>query len=213
MHNQNVIALTEDHVARVTGLSVTQLRSWDKKGFFEPKHAYRDRKSAYGRIYSFKDVVGLKTVETLRSRYKISFSKLKEVATGLRERGFDHWADTTLYVLKKDVYFKDPRTGDVENLRDGQLAMLEVIDVINDVSNKVAELKIRSQNDVGSVARRRFVVRNSWVVSGTRIPTATIKRYWDAGFSVEQIIEEYPSLTPEDVNAALAHEEGLEKSA
>lgn len=213
MHDRSVIALTEDHVARVTGLSVSQLRSWDKKGFFTPKHAYDIRNSAYSRIYSFKDVVGLKTVETLRRKYKIGFSKLTEVANELRKRGFEHWADTTLYVLKKDVYFKDPRTGTVENLRDGQFAMLEVLDVINDVKAKVEEIRQRDKSAVGSVERHKFVARNSWVISGTRIPTAAIKRYHEAGYSKQQIIDEYPSLTAEDIDAALLHEEKLAETA
>ncbi|MGH7084563.1 MAG: DUF433 domain-containing protein [Stellaceae bacterium] len=36
------------------------------------------------------------------------------------------------------------------------------------------------------------MLRNAPVVAGTRISTAAIKRYEDAGFTVAQIIEEYP---------------------
>ncbi|SEL16831.1 MerR HTH family regulatory protein [Roseovarius azorensis] len=211
--NSVVVALTEDHVARATGLSKSQLRAWDRRGFFSPRHAYDDRRAAYSRIYSFKDVVGLKTIATLRSRYKIGFKKLTRVAEELQKRGFSHWADTKLYVLKRDVHFKDPQTGDIENLRDGQLAMLEVIDVINDITEKISEIKSRPKEKFGSVERNKFVARNSWVISGTRIPTATIRRYSDAGYSVDQIIEEYPSLSRTDVLAALEHEKTLENSA
>ncbi|WP_172978054.1 DUF433 domain-containing protein [Roseovarius sp. THAF27] len=211
--NSNVVALTEDHVSRVTGLTKGQLRAWDRKGFFQPKFAYDDRKAAYSRFYSFKDVVGLKTIETLRSKYKIGFKKLKDVAEELKAKGFDHWADTTLYVVKKEVHFRNPQTGDIESLRDGQLAMLAVIDVINDVQEKVAELSSRPQEKVGAVERHKFVARNSWVISGTRIPTSTIRRYYEAGFSVEQILTEYPSLTAADVQAALDHENCFDKSA
>lgn len=209
----NVVALTEDHVSRVTGLTKGQLRSWDRKGFFQPKHAYDDRKAAFSRFYSFKDVVGLKTIETLRSKHKIGFKKLKDVAEELKAKGFDHWADTTLYVVNKEVHFKNPKTGDIESLRDGQLAMLAVVDVINDVQEKVAELNFRSQEKVGSVERHKFVARNSWVISGTRILTSTIRRYSEAGFSVEEILEEYPTLREADVFAALEHENSLDKSA
>lgn len=211
--NPVVVALTDDHVAKVTGLSKSQLRAWDRRGFFSPKFAYDDRKTAYSRIYSFKDVVGLKTIETLRSKYKIGFGKLKEVADQLKARGFEHWADTTLYVLKKDVYFKDPETGDVENLRDGQLAMLEIIDVIESVTKRVVDLKRRGEEKLGEVERNKFVARNSWVIAGTRIPTAAIRRYSEAGFSVGDILEEYPTLTKEDVEAALEHEKNLANCA
>lgn len=208
-----VAALTEDHVERATGITKGQLRAWDRRGFFKPKYAYDDRRAAYSRIYSFKDVVGLKTIATLRAKYKIGFKKLGEVAERLKGKGFDHWADTTLYVIKKNVHFKDPTTGNVESLHDGQLAMLEIIDVINDVTEKVTQLKNRSIEKVGKVERSKFVSRNSWVVSGTRIPTATIRRYSDAGYSLEEIREEYPALSHDDILAALKHENAMEKSA
>lgn len=211
--NDVVAALTEDHVVTVTGLTRGQLRAWDRKGFFKPNFAYDNRRAAYSRIYSFRDVVGLKTVETLRSEYKIGFRKLHVVAKELKKRGFNHWSDTKLYVLKKEVHFKNPKTGDVESLKDGQLAMLPVIDVINEVTAKVIELKSRDQSSVGRVERQKYVARNSWVVAGTRIPTATIRRYHDAGYTMEQILEEYPSLSKSDVEAALAHENTLAKTA
>lgn len=207
-----VIALTEDHVAKVTGLTKGQLRAWDRRGFFKPKYAYDAKRSAYSRIYSFKDVVGLKTVSTLRKDYKIGFVKLYEVAETLKDKGFEHWADTTLYVVKKEVYFRDPETGGIESLKDGQLAMLAVIDVINDVVKKVEALKSRKPSSIGHVERNKYVNRNSWVVSGTRIPTSTIRRYFDAGYTVENILEEYPSLSTEDVLAALEHEKSLANS-
>lgn len=208
-----VVALTEDHVSKVTGLSVGQLRAWDKRGFFNPRFAYDDRRSAYSRIYSFKDVVGLKTINTLREEYRIGFKKLREVAVKLEKRGYSHWADTKLYVVKKDVNFKHPETERVESLEDGQFAMLPVIDVINEVTEKVIELSRRSPDTFGRVERHKYVTRNSWVISGTRIPTSTVRRYADAGYSVKQIMDEYPSLTKEDVIAAISHENSLEKSA
>lgn len=207
-----VVALTEDHVSRVTGLTKGQLRDWDKRGFFQPKYAYDDRRAAYSRIYSFRDVVGLKTISTLRKEYRIGFSKLHKVAEKLKEKGFHHWADTKLYVVKKEVHFRDPSTGDIESLKDGQLAMLAVIDVINDVTLSVEKLKHRPADSIGHVERHKFVSRNSWVVSGTRIPTSAIRRYAEAGYSTDQILEEYPTLSAEDVQAAIEHEENLAKA-
>lgn len=211
--NNIIAALSEDHVCKVAGLTKGQLRAWDRRGFFQPEYAYDDRSAAYSRIYSFKDVVGLKTISTLRDTYKIGFKKLREVADRLKERGYDHWADTTLYVLKKDVHFRTPGTNVVESLEDGQFAMLAVIDVIEEVSARVTELKSRAKSSYGEVERSKFVTRNSWVVSGTRIPTAALKRYHDAGYSVAEILEEYPTLTEIDVSRALEHEKMLDKSA
>ncbi len=205
-----VTALTEDQASRVTGISVGQLRAWDRRGFFTPAHGYENRSSAYSRIYSFKDIVGLKTIATLRQKHKIGFKTLRNVALELERRGYKHWADTRLFVVKKEVHFHDPRTGQVESLRDGQYAMLPVIDVIDDVTRRVIELKKRPQGSLGKVERHKFVARNSWVISGTRIPTASIRRFAEAGYTVPQIIGEYPTLTAVDIHAALLHE-GFEK--
>jgi len=211
--NSVVAALSEDHVCRITGLSKGQLRAWDKRGFFVPKYAYDDRRSAYSRIYSFKDAVGLKAIATLRLDYKISVPELVKVARRLKEEGFEHWADTKLHVVKKQVNFVHRNSKKLQSLSDGQYSMLPIIDVIRDVEAKIEEIKRRPDELKGRVERNKFVNRNSWVVSGTRIPTSTIRRYADAGFSVGEIISEYPSLTVEDVKAALEHESDNRKSA
>lgn len=211
--NSVISAFTEDHAAFLTGLTKGQLRAWDRRRFFVPNHAYEKRSEAYSRIYSFKDIVGLKTLSVLRNVYHISFNELKRVASELTRRGYDHWADTRLYVVNKAVHFLDAETGKVESLRDGQYAMLPIIDVISEVNSKVLELKNRNESQIGHVDRNKFTMRNSWVVAGTRIPTATIRRYADAGFSEEHILKEYPTLTREDVREALRHEKGLAKSA
>lgn len=42
------------------------------------------------------------------------------------------------------------------------------------------------------------------VIRGTRIPVETILRWLGRGASVEELLEQYPTLTREDVNAAHA---------
>lgn len=203
----------EDHVCRLTGLTRGQLRSWDRAGFFQPRYAYEDRSSPYSRVYSFRDVVGLKTISVLRHDHRVSVQELKKVAKELIRKGYKHWADTKLYVMKKQVYFQHPGTTKVEGVWDGQLAMLPIIDVIDDVKAGVHKLSVRSSKDRGKVEQHKFVARNSPVIAGTRIPTASVRRYYEAGYSVDEIICEYPSLTKKDVRAALKYEEQLAKSA
>jgi uncharacterized protein (DUF433 family) len=40
------------------------------------------------------------------------------------------------------------------------------------------------------------------VIRGTRIPVETILRWLGKGVTIEKLLDEYPSLTREDVNAA-----------
>ena len=211
--NGVLAAFSEDHVERLTGLTKGQLRSWDRAGFFAPRYAYEDRHAPYSRVYSFQDVVGLRTIAVLMKQYRVSLQSLRKVAQELVRRGFSHWADVKLYVLKRQVYFRAPKSDKVEGVWDGQLAMVPIVDVINDVEARVRELQKRDASQVGHVERHKHVVRNSSVVAGTRIPTAAIRRYREAGYTVDQIVKQYPALTAEDVQAALVHEEGLARSA
>jgi DNA-binding transcriptional MerR regulator len=214
MTANKVVALTEDHISRITGLSKGQLRAWDRRGFFVPKHAFEDRSSAYSRIYSFKDAVGLRTIARLRAApYRISLQRLFGVAKELEARGIEHWADVRIHVVKGEVSIQPPASDEVESVESGQYAMLPIIDVIREVSRKIEEIKRRDNTTYGKVDRNKFVARNSWVVSGTRIPTATIRRYVEAGFSKQHILEEYPTLTLDDIDAAIEHEKRLAQSA
>ena len=52
------------------------------------------------------------------------------------------------------------------------------------------------------VVRRRGVHGSSPIFEGTRIPVATVQHYLQEGFEAAEIIEEYPSLTPADIEAA-----------
>ena len=47
-------------------------------------------------------------------------------------------------------------------------------------------------------------MHNAPVIGGTRIPVAAVRSFHEAGYTTEQIIAEYPSLTPTDVETALA---------
>ncbi len=90
-----IAAFSEEHVVRLTGLTHGQLRSWDRAGFFQPRYAYEDRHVPNSRVYSFQDVVGLRTIAVLMKEYKISLQKLRKVAEELVKRGYDHWADVS----------------------------------------------------------------------------------------------------------------------
>ena len=53
--------------------------------------------------------------------YHVSLQQLRRVATELVQRGYDHWADLKLYVLKDGVHFQKPGSSDVEDVWTGQL--------------------------------------------------------------------------------------------
>lgn len=214
VNSDNVIgAFSADQVVRLTSLSRGQLSYWDRTGFFSPQYASENTRDPYSRVYSFRDIVGLRTIAILRKEYHVSLPRLRKTAADLVAKGYESWAELELYLVKGEVHFRAPGTDHVEGVSSGQVAMLPIIDVINDVSERVEKLRKRSHDQIGKVEKHRFVARNATVVAGTRIPTATIRRYAEAGYSIEQILREYPTLTRKDVKAALSHEERLARSA
>lgn len=206
-------AFAESHVVAITGLSRHQLRAWDREGLVQPDFASEDRRDAYSRVYSFQDLVGLKTIAVLQKQFKISTRKLKTVARSLVARGFSEWYRLKLYVVKGEVHFVNPDGDAVEGVETGQYAMLPIIDVINDVTEKVEELKQRSPQYIGKLQKSRHVLRNAQVLRGTRIPVRSIQSFAKAGYSADDILREYPSLSLEDIEQALASDRGLARSA
>jgi uncharacterized protein (DUF433 family) len=208
MAEDNAIgAFSEEHASRISGVSPSQLRNWDRLGFFVPSFAAADRHSAYSRVYSFRDLVALRVLHQLRNDHRVSLQHLREVARQLSDLG-DDWASRTLWVLNKRVVFNDPRTLKKREVVSGQY----IIDIplkvaVEGTRRAIADINQR-EDQVGHVVRDRFISHYEPVLAGTRIPVAAIKRYAEAGFTVEQIIKEYPDLTIDDVRVALKYEDG-----
>lgn len=204
----NVLAaFSEEHVHRVTGLSIGRLRYWARTGFFRPSFVEDDLRLPYSRFYSFKDVVALRTLEKLRVQNGVPLQHLRKVAEKLSHLKDDLWTKTTLYVANRKVVFSDPNTGKPQEVVSGQFVMeYPLIRMIEETSESIELVGRRSSDQVGKVVKTRGLNRNAWTISGTRIPIASVRRLHEDGYSVDQIIAEYPDLTAEDVRAALSHD-------
>lgn len=206
-----VFAFSADNVIRLTGLTKSQLQYWDKLGFFPPQYASENRRSPYSRVYSFRDVVGLRTLSLLRNEHKISFQKVRKFAEQLANYDTSLWAESQVYVLMGEFYVGPP-SGEFAANVEGQLApVIFLRSVIGEIRRGMDELRQRGPAQIGKISKNRFVARNAATIEGTRIPVATIKRYSKAGFSVSEILDEYPSLTEDDIRAALSYEEDREE--
>lgn len=205
-HSDNVIgAFSEDFAERLTGLSHRQLRYWDSTGFFSPGIAAENPRLAFSRIYTFRDIVSLRVLARLRNELHVTLQHLREVAKKLSHLKDSKWTLTTLYVANGKVVFDHPETGLRQEIVSGQGVLEIPLQVaISETRQRIAEASERPQNQVGQVVRNRFVRHNDVVVAGTRIPVSAIKNFAEDGYSVEQIMAEYPGLTAKDVKAALA---------
>jgi DNA-binding transcriptional MerR regulator len=203
-----VAAFSEEQVERLTGLTKAQLRYWDSTGFFTPKFVDEDRRRVYSRLYSFKDIVALRTISVLRNQHNVPLQHLRKVAEKLNHLADDLWTKQTLYVHNRKVVFHEPDTGRPREVVSDQYVIgLLLKTIISEMKKDVEKMYRRDPNKVGRVERSRHVNRNHWVVGGTRIPTATIRRFREAGYTMAQIIAEYPDLKMRDIKAALLHED------
>lgn len=207
---RNVLAaFSEEQVSTITGLSLSRLRYWARTGFFQPSFVEAEPRLPYSRFYSFKDVVALRTLEKLRVGNGVPLQHLRKVAEQLSHLKADLWTKTTLYVANRKVVFSDPTTGQPQEVVSGQFVMkYPLIDEIKATSTGIEAAAFRSPELIGRVTKIRGINRSAWTISGTRIPIVSVKRLHQDGYSIKQIIEEYPDLTEADVQAALSHEEG-----
>jgi uncharacterized protein (DUF433 family) len=204
-----ISAFTEEQTSRLTGLTVHRLRHWDKTKFFVPSLAADDRRNPYSRVYSFHDLLALQVLKALRIDMGCSLQHLREVGDRLAHLGDALWARTTLYVLNKKVVFHDHDADELREPVSGQIVLQIPLHVIRTGMEKsVRELSKRGPNEVGKVERKRNVRHNAPVIAGTRISVAAVKRLSEDGFSTQQILAEFPSLTESDVAAALKYVQG-----
>jgi len=203
-----VSAFTEDQVERLTGVTVRQLRHWDRTDFFAPSYANADRRAVFSRVYSFTDVLCLQVLASLRNDLGCSMQHLREVKKKLYALGDAAWARTTLYVVKKKVVFDDPASNERKEVVTGQRILGIPLETVRaGISDRLAMLRQREASTFGALSRDRRVAHNSRVVAGTRIPVRAIRAFAAAGYNNEAIIREYPTLTLQDVQAALKEEQ------
>jgi uncharacterized protein (DUF433 family)/DNA-binding transcriptional MerR regulator len=198
-----ILAFTSPQVQRLTGLSARRLTYWEDTGVFRASYVDERPRRAYRRIFSFTDVVSLRTLALLCR--EVSLDELRRTGQYLARHSDAPWT-RKFWIQDKRVFFHDPE--DPSTFRDlrGQTSFVDVADVWAAIESETATWKERPSSDIGRVSRHRHVQRNQWVIKGTRIPTAAIWSFHEAGYDNSEIIRQYPTLTPEDVKSALDHE-------
>lgn len=202
-------AFTAEHVCRLTGLSARQLRYWDQTAFFSPTLLDDHSRRAFGRIYSFRDLVGLRVIGLLRKEHGIPLQELRRVGQWLHDLHDKPWSGLRFALKGRTVVFRDPVSGAiVEPVGAGQEVLpIAIESIANEMRDAAARLRDRRTEQLGKLSRNRYVVHNAWVIAGTRIPTTAVWNFYEAGYSNEEIIREYPRLTPADIIAAIEFEQ------
>jgi uncharacterized protein (DUF433 family) len=202
MEKSVITGFTEAQAARLTGVSLRQLRYWAADGFFAPSLTTPDE--LHLDLYSFRDLVSLKVLNQLRNREAIPLQELRRTKKKLSDLGERLWGETTLYVFGKRVVFHNPATGRLEEAATGQGVLKIPLKIMTgDIQKAVDAMGQRRPESIGQIERKRGVVQYQPIIAGTRIPVASVRAFAEAGYSHEAIREQYPSLTIDDIKAAL----------
>jgi uncharacterized protein (DUF433 family) len=195
-----------DRASRLTGLTPRRIVAWDREGVFHPRWPNDDR--GHGRRYSFRDLVGLRALAVLRDRHRVPLKDLRGVWPWLGKHQEAPLASLRIRVDGRHVYLEE--TGSDRTTVDGQLGdgavTLELADVAAELRERIEAARRRRPEDVGRIVRNRRIQGNVPILAGTRMPTSSIWSFHEAGYSVEQILEQYPHILPEDVQAAIDFE-------
>ena len=204
--NPVIAAFTEEQAERLTGVTRRQLRYWAADLYAPSIDAGGDLSGL--RLYSFRDLVCLKVLNALRNDAKIPLQEIRRTKDRLGHLGEDLWAKTTLYVLGKKVVFDNPDTGAKEEVASGQGVLQIPLQVITgQMEAAVRTMRGRRADAVGKIEQKRGIAQNQPVISGTRIPVRSIQAFAKAGYSVGEIIKQYPTLSKRDVEAAIVFKE------
>jgi len=154
-------------------------------------------------VYSFRDIVSLRVLASLRLEHRVSVQHLRKVSERLAHLGEDRWTSTTLYVLGRRVVFDDPATHQRQEVVSGQRVFEIPLKVaVRSAREAIRDLNHRQLQTIGHVVSERFVMNNRPVFDGTRIPVAAVTAYLDRGIPVTDILREFPDLRQGDVEAA-----------
>lgn len=205
---EDILAFNTWHVCRLTGLTMRQLSYWDRTGFFSPSLGEGTARSYFARVYTFRDVVGLRVLAVMRNKYRVPLQRLRQVGAYLAERYREPWSTLTFYIVGQQVFYQGHYDDAVRSAnRIGQTVIdFAVESVASDVRELATAMRKRAEDQVGRVMRHRLIAENQNVLAGTRIPTRAVWEFHQAGYEDDAILREYPSLTIEDIRAALEFE-------
>lgn len=201
-----ILALDMNHVSSLVGVPKSTLAYWERHGVFTPSHVDIRPRVPFRRIYSFRDVVSLRALAELRRNLNVPLDDLRQAGAYLSRYSETPWASLRFGVVDRHLVFWDPEHRQWMGLHGQRVLPVDLRDLPQLVASDAKHLFQRSPDQVGKIARNRYIRHNRPVVAGTRIPTSTIWAFHEAGYDVAAILAEYPGLTPADVEEAIAFE-------
>jgi len=188
-------AFGKEATARVTGLSERRLARWAREGWFTPSYGDPERPAAFGQLYSYADLVRLRTAAALMER-GVPVRRALAAVRGRTPLEQQQVPGTALYVVDREVV----RQGEA-GARTGTEAV-EPGPVAAEVEERVRRLGERTPEQIGATERRRGLVNGWELFAGTRIPVGTIVGLLEDGWPRSEILANYARLRDPDLDVA-----------
>ena len=140
---------TAAQACQLTSCTPHQLRYWDKVGLVSPSIQTTDGRPGRRRIYSFRDLVGLRVVKSLLDN-GLSIQRVRRAWDYLRRTGNmdDHLAEVKLIADGQSIFAVAHDDAELlDALRQGQLAFFVKIDEIaQDVEDDITKFELDREN-------------------------------------------------------------------
>ncbi|MCH1867008.1 DUF433 domain-containing protein [Nocardioides sp. CFH 31398] len=209
--DDNLVVFSRARAARLAGLTARQLDYWRTTLLLEPATNERISSARAVRLYSFTDMVALVTISRLLDR-KVPLQRIRKVVDRLRAAG----RENPLVELKFGVYGATDATRAAHvhltvRFADGHIEVddapgqpvlgEEVLVDLEEIRASLRDARRRDAATVGETEKRRNALGSKPLIAGTRIPVATILRYFRAQVPDSEILEAFPALAAEDLDA------------
>ncbi|RJL22036.1 DUF433 domain-containing protein [Bailinhaonella thermotolerans] len=185
--------------AALSGASLGQLEYWRKKPpLLVPQYVSSNRV-----LYSYKDVVALRSLAYLRQKEKLSLQKIRISVHNLRRLGKDaHLSEYKLIRMGDTVVVAEGgQTIDLLK-RPGNYVVAELVDVFGEFEGRQGRV-LPFQRPIRGVAVDPEVRAGYPVVEGTRVGYDQVAGLMRDNVPAEEVPMFFPSVTPESARAAL----------
>ena len=204
MVSEQHLAVPRETAAKLAGLSHRQVDYWAATSLIEATVDNQVSPGRRVRLYGFVDLMALMVAAELRAR-GFSLQHIRKLVRYFKSRGFDEpltelrWA-TIGKGKRKLIYIQFPDGSWEDDISPGQIVFHELLD-LEPLRRRIKAVTQRDASTVGHVERRCGVLGGKPVLAGTRVPVDTVRRYLDAGRSVDDILRAFPVLMAADVEA------------
>jgi DNA-binding transcriptional MerR regulator len=147
---------TAEQATRFTSCTPHQLRYWDRIGLVKPSVQATGGRPGVRRLYSFRDLVGLKVIRSLLEG-GMSLQRVRRAIEYLRKKaGLEEHLSGVKLVTDGRSIFKIARTeGEIlDALREGQMAFFIALDnIARSIDGKVAEYLYDREEFIAALRR------------------------------------------------------------